>query len=633
VIIEERNSQGEQIGRTFVDFIIEISDQVNNDPPEFIDPTPIDSTLVRAADGSNIAFDVSCSDPNGDDVTITGFSLPDGSVFSPNPNTGASPLTAGFSWTPTGPQTTTMTYTCLDSNFGSALPTSIKIEVLPVCGQQQQGQECLPEGTVIGLDAPITNTQCTFDNETSVYLQTGFNFTAGGSCDVFRQGEAEPETHPVTVEVVKDIPGFVLPTIGEAPNTLSINGKHDMPGPVEFLIQAWNATGYEVLNERVTWANDDNSFETKTLVSKLPGDAKTLRFTFENDHYTCDDNGGSDCDRNGEIDFFTIDNKLVEAVNYDELGNERNSDNACIADDEDGNVVCPWEDGYMQYDLDRLRAEPTCYDQTGTFTVEFGGDFGEELGTFTVTEEGQICDVNNDGSELSLSGDVTSAVNSEILPQCGAVYTDIILNNDSTQNSSLSLNQCPVPDPDPEPKKSGGGDNQWDTRPTFGISHEDRQNQVVENGFRFNSEEFMLTDNHHTDFAEQAVEVGTINSFSATVYADKRLKVQEFLFGIPNVGESHLAELGIEVWYDFDGNIEDVMVVQKSEVIDADTISVSHEKTKCLSTDTTPLCDTTTVSMTFLEPLADKVMAIKAIDFKNTDLTYLVTHSTQCNHR
>jgi hypothetical protein len=175
-----------------------------------------------------------------------------------------------------------------------------------------------------------------------------------------------------------------------------------------------------------------------------------------------------------------------------------------------------------------------------------------------------------------------------------------------------------------EKKKTGGGDNQWDTRPTFGISHEDRGTQVVENGFRFNSEEFMLTDNHHTNFAEQAVEVGTINSFSATVYADKRLKIQEFLFGIPNVGESHLAELGIEVWYDFDGNIEDVKVVQKSEVIDADTISVSHEKTKCLSTDSEPLCDTTTVSMTFLEPLADKVMAIKAIDFKNRDQrTYL----------
>jgi hypothetical protein len=176
-----------------------------------------------------------------------------------------------------------------------------------------------------------------------------------------------------------------------------------------------------------------------------------------------------------------------------------------------------------------------------------------------------------------------------------------------------------VDDPEPLTKKSGGGDNQWDTRPSFGISHETRQDQIVENGFSFNSEYFTVTDNHHTDFAEQSVGIGTVNSFSATVWADKGLKVQEFLFGIPNVGEAHLAELGIEVWYDFDGEIQDVIVVQKTDVIDADTVSVSHEMTKCLSTDAEARCDTTTVSMTFLEPLLDKVMAIKAIDWKNRD--------------
>jgi hypothetical protein len=176
----------------------------------------------------------------------------------------------------------------------------------------------------------------------------------------------------------------------------------------------------------------------------------------------------------------------------------------------------------------------------------------------------------------------------------------------------------------PKTDKSGGGDNQWDTRPTFGVSHETRQGLIVENGFSFNGDYFTVTDNHHTDFAEQSVEIGTMNSFTATVYADKQLKVQEFLFGIPNVGESHLAELGVEVWYDRDGAIEDIVVDQDTAVIDEGTISVSHEKTKCLSTDVEPLCDTTTVSMTFLEPLADKVMAVKAIDYANRDQrTYL----------
>jgi len=174
------------------------------------------------------------------------------------------------------------------------------------------------------------------------------------------------------------------------------------------------------------------------------------------------------------------------------------------------------------------------------------------------------------------------------------------------------------------PTTSNGGDNQWDTRPTFGVSHETRQGLVVENGFSFNNEYYTLTNNHHTEFDEKPIMIGTVNSFSATVYADKQLKVQEFLFGIPTVGESHLAELGVEVWYDIEGQIEDVKVVQESDVIDAETVSVSHEKVKCLSTDTEAKCVTTSVSMKFLEPLMDKVMAIKAIDFKNRDhRTYL----------
>ena len=177
--------------------------------------------------------------------------------------------------------------------------------------------------------------------------------------------------------------------------------------------------------------------------------------------------------------------------------------------------------------------------------------------------------------------------------------------------------------PQPIPVKHNGA-NQWDSRPTFGDSHEERGTQIVENGFSFNGKQFTITDNHWTPFEEQAIMVGTTNSFEATVYADKKLKVQEFLFGIPNVGESQLAELGVEVWYDFEGNIEDVKVVQKSDVIDADTISVSHEKVKCRAIDLEEKCDNTSVSMTFLEPLKDKVMAIKAIDYKNRDQrTYL----------
>jgi hypothetical protein len=166
-----------------------------------------------------------------------------------------------------------------------------------------------------------------------------------------------------------------------------------------------------------------------------------------------------------------------------------------------------------------------------------------------------------------------------------------------------------------------GGDNQWDTRPTFGVSHETRETMVVDNGFVFNGNSFTLTDNHHTPFDEQVLEIGTLNTFAAKVYADKDLKVQEFLFGVPEVGMGHLAELRIEVWYDIDGKINDVKVIQDTEVIEKTSLSISHKKSKCLANDAENNCDTTTLSAVFLEPLEDQVMAIKAIDWALRDQT------------
>jgi len=170
---------------------------------------------------------------------------------------------------------------------------------------------------------------------------------------------------------------------------------------------------------------------------------------------------------------------------------------------------------------------------------------------------------------------------------------------------------------------TGGGGDEHLTRPTFGVSHETFET-IVDSGFRFNDQSFTINDNFHTPFAQQTVNIGEVNSFEAKIYADKRLKVQEFLFGIPNVGEAHLAELGVEIWYDYNGEIEDVKAIQKSNVIDKETIVVTHEKTKCQLSDIEQKCDVTNVSMVFLEPLQDKVMAVKAIDYKGRyQITYL----------
>ncbi len=170
--------------------------------------------------------------------------------------------------------------------------------------------------------------------------------------------------------------------------------------------------------------------------------------------------------------------------------------------------------------------------------------------------------------------------------------------------------------------KSGESDQHL-TRPTFGVNHETFE-MLVDNGFRFNTQKFQITDNHHTDFTEKQITIGEENTFSATVYADKGLKVQEFLFGIPEAGQAHLAELGIEIWYDKNGKIKQVKTVQQSNVVDVDSVTATHEKSKCQSKEIGKNCDTTNVSMVFLEPLKDKVLAIKAIDNKNRyQITYL----------
>jgi hypothetical protein len=165
--------------------------------------------------------------------------------------------------------------------------------------------------------------------------------------------------------------------------------------------------------------------------------------------------------------------------------------------------------------------------------------------------------------------------------------------------------------------------NEYLSKPTFGESHLNGQ-IIVYDGFVLNNQTFTITNNFHTPFAEQSIKLGEMNSFEATVYSPKGLKVQEFLFGIPEIGEAHLSELGVEVWYGINGEIEGVRAIQKSNIIDKESIVATHEKTKCKSTDVKEHCDTTSISVMFFEPLKDKVMALKAIDYNNRyHITYL----------
>lgn len=164
---------------------------------------------------------------------------------------------------------------------------------------------------------------------------------------------------------------------------------------------------------------------------------------------------------------------------------------------------------------------------------------------------------------------------------------------------------------------------EYNTKPTFGLDHESND-LIVDNGFKINGEAFDITNNFHTPFEEQEIEIGKLNSFEATVYATKGLKVQEFIFGISEVGKAHLAESTIEVWYNLDGSIKNFKITQNSDVIDKDHVFPIHHKTNCQESDEEINCDHTKLLVRFLEPLKDKIMAIKAIDFENRyQITYL----------
>jgi len=167
-------------------------------------------------------------------------------------------------------------------------------------------------------------------------------------------------------------------------------------------------------------------------------------------------------------------------------------------------------------DMDGLALEQeapsSCNAQIATFTITVQ----DGSGTLVVIEKGEICEVDDD--TLEFDGDIQSVDGTgdyaNLGLQCGEVDATVILNIDSA-SGTVDIIQCP--EGITEPKKSNGGDNQWDTRPSFGISHETRQDQIVENGFSFNSEYFTVTDNHWTDFPEQSIEMGMVNTFSATV--------------------------------------------------------------------------------------------------------------------
>jgi len=536
--------------------------------------------------------------------------------------------------------------------------------------------ECNELGEVIEIEQePISNIQCDVPEETPTEVEVdgeNITFTVDGTCDVTR-GDSVDESIPVEIIVDKNVPGLIIPDQDAVNLDL---WEEESFGASSWVVQEGTSVVQTINGEPTFFHSPFNAFNSQfggKIIVETSGDDDFIGFALgfqpgdtENpdanylliDWKQSDQNfnwGGNNSPGgnaqaglavsriNGIPDFDELwqhedldpnnDGGVTELARGITLGNTGWDDNTEYEFEFvfTQNNLKVFVDGNLEIDIDGDFSDGRfafynfsqgqvrysgfnlipLLDESATITITFP----DESGVITINEEGTII-IEPEGPTFTIegisigtqgTGDYTNP------PQCGDLSFVAIDNNDSA-SGNINLNQCPA-EPQPEPQDDNdGGDNQWDTRPTFGVNHEDRSTQIVENGFQFNDQSFTVTDNHHTDFARQTINVGETNSFAATVYASKGLWIQEFLFGVPDVGQGHLAEVGIEVRYDNNGEIEEVKVVQETNVIDPETLRVSHQKSLCLSTDSEPKCDTTRVSMKFMEPLMHDVTIIKAID-------------------
>jgi hypothetical protein len=421
--------------------------------------------------------------------------------------------------------------------------------------------------------------------------------------------------------------------------TIVVNRDDIVEDTETFFVNLSNCVNCSTSDQGVGTIKDDDGAVSIYDVSQFEGNSGTTDFVF-----TLTRNG--DISEEASVDFATVDGTATTAdndyvanfgtatfdtssattsvtvvVNGDETPeiaetftvNLDNPVNITISDGQ-GLGTIQDDDGSLYIDdvsLDEGNSGTTDF----VFTLTRNGDISEEASVDFATVDGTATADNdyvaNSGTATIPAGSTTTTitvvVNGDQIKEDDETFT---VNLSNPINTMISDNQGlgTIENDD-----KSGGDNQWDTRPTFGVSHETRNTMMVDNGFRFNDNSFALTDNHHTPFDQQSIELGAMNSFAATVWADKGLKVQEFLFGVPEIGMGHLAEMRVEVWFDYTGEIEEVKVLQDSEVIDRTSLSITHQKSKCQEKDVEAKCDTTFMSAIFLEPLKDNVMAIKAM--------------------
>jgi len=128
-------------------------------------------------------------------------------------------------------------------------------------------------------------------------------------------------------------PSFPKAFGSEPPFIGAFTARNDKPGPVTLDVLGKDVSGSITITATLVWDKNDNTFSTELL--EIPRTTTILRLTFAGDG-------------NAFIDFFTINNDVYEAEDFDRTG-------GCDTSVVDGRTVadCGNEGDFVEYDLNK----------------------------------------------------------------------------------------------------------------------------------------------------------------------------------------------------------------------------------------------------------------------------------------
>jgi hypothetical protein len=166
----------------------------------------------------------------------------------------------------------------------------------------------------------------------------------------------------------------------------------------------------------------------------------------------------------------------------------------------------------------------------------------------------------------------------------------------------------------PSKNDNSGGDNQWDTRPTSGLNPENGE-QKVDNGIGWNGNYMTITHDHYQPFEKEQLKIGERSTLTSKVYAPKGLWMQSFMLGVDGIGSNN-AEVELLAILSSDGSVDSIKVIQKTDVVNLETLTVSNQKDYCQEGDKEKLCDKLVFTFTLQEQLQYAIASSQSTDFK-----------------